>query len=125
MRLPMLILAGLCLAAQPALAEGDAAAGAEAFQQYCKQCHVPVPGDPPAAPKLAGVVGRPVGSLASFRYSEAFQARHAQRMVWTEENLGKFIRAPRRYIPGTAMQFVGVSRGAIRDDIIAYLKTLQ
>ena len=46
-------------------------------------------------------------------------------MIWTEENLRDFIRGPRDFIPGTVMQFVGIKRGSMRDDLIAYLKSID
>lgn len=109
----------------PALAgPGDAAKGEEIFMRFCKQCHLPIPGDPLAAPDLGGVVGRPVAAKTDYRYSEAFLARKEDGMVWTEENLDAFLRHPRGFIPGSIMVFKGVRRGSHRDDLIAFLKTL-
>ena len=113
------------LAGGSALAKGDVAQGEADFMQYCAQCHIPLPGDPLAAPKLNGVVGRPVASFPDYRYSDDFLARKAEGMIWTEDNLRKFIRDPRGFIPGTVMQFVGVKRSSMRNDLIAYLKSLD
>ncbi|MDF1737040.1 MAG: hypothetical protein P1U37_17245 [Minwuia sp.] len=115
----------LTLSGGTAFGAGNIDKGEAAFRQYCAQCHIPLPGDPLAAPKLDGVVGRPVAAVSDYRYSDAFLARKAEAMVWTEENLRDFIRGPREYIPGTVMQFVGIKRGSMRDDLIAYLKSLD
>lgn len=115
----------LALSAGPALAQGDAVQGEADFRQYCAQCHIPLPGDPLAAPKLNGIVGKPVASSPDYRYSDAFLARKSEGMIWTEENLRKFIRDPREFIPGTVMQFVGIKRGSMRNDLIAYLKSID
>ncbi|MDF1732822.1 MAG: c-type cytochrome [Minwuia sp.] len=115
----------LALPAGSALSAGDVEKGEAAFRKYCAQCHIPLPGDPLAAPKLNGVVGRPIADAADYRYSDAFLARKAEAMVWTEENLRDFIRGPRDFIPGTVMQFVGIKRGSMRDDLIAYLKSID
>lgn len=115
----------LALSGGSALGAGNVEKGESAFRKYCAQCHIPLPGDPLAAPKLDGVVGRPIASFADYRYSDAFLARRAEAMVWTEENLRDFIRGPRDFIPGTVMQFVGIKRGSMRDDLIAYLKSID
>lgn len=115
----------LALPAGSALSAGNVERGEAAFRKYCAQCHIPLPGDPLAAPKLNGVVGRSIAAAADYRYSDAFLARKAEAMVWTEENLRDFIRGPRDFIPGTVMQFVGIKRGSMRDDLIAYLKSID
>ena len=118
-------LLALTLGAGPALAAGDPVEGEAAFRQYCAQCHIPLPGDPLAAPKLNGVIGRPVGTFPDYRYSDAFLARKAEGMMWTEDNVRNFIRGPRDFIPGTVMQFVGIKRSSMRNDLIAYLKSIR
>jgi cytochrome c len=115
----------LALPAGSALGAGDVEKGEAAFRKYCAQCHIPLPGDPLAAPKLNGVVGRPIAAAPNYRYSDPFLARKAEGMIWTEENLREFIRGPREFIPGTVMQFVGIKRGSMRDDLIAYLKSID
>lgn len=115
----------LALSGGSALGAGNVEKGEAAYRKYCAQCHTPVPGDPLAAPKLDGVVGRPVAAFADYRYSDAFMARKSEAMVWTEENLRKFIHDPREFIPGTVMQFVGIKRTSMRNDLIAYLKSID
>jgi len=115
----------LALLAAPALAEeGDAANGEKVFNRFCKQCHIPFPGDPLAAPKLNGILGSPIASAPNYRYSDAFMAKKAEGFVWTEQNLRDFLRSPREYIPGSIMVFQGLKRGSHRDDVMAFLKSL-
>ncbi len=120
---PALLTTLLALPVAPALAEGDPVKGEKAFRQVCAQCHIPVPGDPLAAPNLNGVVGRPIAAKEDYRYSDAFMARKAEGMIWTEENISDFVRDPRGFMPGTVMQFVGVKRSSMRADVSAYLKS--
>lgn len=121
----VLLLTVLALPTGAALADGDPVRGEKFFRQVCAQCHIPLPGDPLAAPKLNGVVGRPIAAKEDYRYSDAFMARKAEGMIWTEENIADFVRAPRDFIPGTVMQFVGVKRGSTRRDVVAYLKSIK
>jgi cytochrome c len=115
----------LSLLAVPAFAgEGDLVAGQKVFGRFCKQCHVPFPGDPLAAPKLNGILDADVASFPGYRYSDAFEAKKREGMVWTEENLRDFLRDPRGFIPGSIMVFQGLKRAKHRDDVIAYLKAL-
>jgi cytochrome c len=102
----------------------DVVEGEAYFQRFCKQCHVPFPGDPLAAPKLNGVIGRPIAAADDYRYSDAFMARKEEGLVWTEQNLRDFLRDPREYIPGSIMVFEGVKRQSHRDNLIAYLRSL-
>ncbi len=68
-------LAALALAT-PVLAEGDAAKGESDFKK-CKACHMIVADDGTeiqkggkTGPNLYGVVGRPVASVADFKYGD-------------------------------------------------------
>ena len=72
-------------------------------------------------PKLRGIVGRAAGSDPAFLYSANFRAG-AQGLVWTEDNLDRFMADSRAMIPGTRM-FTRQPDAAIRRKIIAYLAT--
>lgn len=119
-----LVIASLAATA-PVHADGDVGNGAAIFEQFCRQCHVPIPGDPLAAPRLNGIVGRPVGTEPGYRYSDAFLAKRAEGLVWTEDRLESFLRDPQDAIPGTIMAFVGVKRAGSRRDLLAYLRALD
>ena len=116
---------GLSLLAAPAMADdGDAANGEKVFKRFCKQCHVPFPGDPLAATKLNGVIGTPIASSPGYRYSDAFLAKREEGFIWTEQNLRDYLRSPREFIPGSIMVFAGLKRASYRDDVVAYIKSL-
>jgi len=124
MKLGHLTLPLLLLTATPVALAGDPVSGADLFKR-CAYCHDPLPDAPLAAPNLAGVFGRPAGSVPGYKYSEAMQARNAEGLIWTEENLHKFVRHPQKFVPGTVMPFKGLKRKSMRDDLFAYLKTLK
>lgn len=120
------LLLALAIAVLPAAvqADGDVEEGGKIFKRFCKQCHVPFPGDPLAAPKLNGILDRPIAIFPDYRYSDAFMAKKEEGFVWTEQNLRDFLRSPRDFIPGSVMVFQGLKRASHRDDMIAYLKSL-
>jgi cytochrome c len=71
-------------------------------------------------PSLAGVIGRKAGTLAGFkRYSPVMKSSH---VMWNEKTLNSWLTNPDAFIPGTRMIFRGIPDGAIRADLVAYLK---
>jgi cytochrome c len=97
---------------------GDAASGKSAFAQ-CRTCHVVDPGMNRVGPSLAGIVGRPAGTVAGFKYT---QANAESGITWTEAKLNQFLEKPHRVIPKTKMIFAGIPDAQKRADMIAYLK---
>jgi len=67
-------------------------------------------------------VGRPAGSLAGFPYSDALKK---SGLVWTEDNLRKWIADSAKTIPNTLMAHVSISDPAEQIYVIEYLKTLK
>ena len=96
----------LALAA-PAFAEGDADAGAKDWKK-CKACHAIVDADGEViekggktGPNLFGVVDRAAASDPDFgKYSDELQALADGGLVWTAEELAKYIPNAREYIGG-------------------------
>lgn len=112
----------LLLSASPALAQGDAVAGAALFKSRCAVCHSVDPANPKAmAPTLAGVVGRKAGALPGARYSAAIKA---STVIWTPQTLDKFLTAPRDVIKGTNM-VIKLAKPEDRAAVIAYLGTVK
>ncbi|WP_416897745.1 MAG: c-type cytochrome [Minwuia sp.] len=104
----------LCTAAHAA----DAGNGRLLYESRCIGCHSPDANR--VGPKHRGVVGRAAGSVSSFRYSEALKD---SGIVWTPEELDRWLAGPRSMVPGTRMTF-SVRHAADRADIIAYLRRL-
>lgn len=85
----------------------------------CAVCHSAEPGAPsPAGPALAGVLGRKVGSLDDYPYSEALMKADGE---WTPEKLDAFLKDPAAVYPGTAMAFGGLAKEGDRRAVVAYL----
>jgi cytochrome c len=109
----------MMLAAAPALAEGDAAAGEKLFVK-CKTCHTLEAGKNKVGPSLAGLMGRPAASVADFNYSDAMKA---SGITWDEATLGEYLADPKGKVPGNKMVFPGMKKDEDRANLIAYLKT--
>ena len=62
-----------------------------------------------SGPHLNGVVGRPVGSVGGFSYSDAMAAHGGD---WTAEELFAFLANPKKDVPGTKMSFAGPAQAA-------------
>lgn len=103
------------------LAQADLKKGAKLFKK-CAACHKVEKGANSTGPYLYGVVGRPVGAVEGFSYSDAM-ANHGGE--WTPEALNEFLTSPKSYVPGTKMSFKGFAKPEERANIIAYLDSLD
>ncbi len=118
--LPAMLVASVILFDPGAAsAAGDPAQGKKVFKK-CKACHLLKPGRNKLGPLLLGVVGRNAGTLKNFKYSGAMRNAH---IVWTADNLDKFLADPRRFIPGNRMTAAAVRREKDRANLIAFLGT--
>jgi cytochrome c len=112
-------IAAFSFMATTALADGDAKKGEQLFNR-CKACHtIEAGGANRVGPNLHGVVGRKSASAAGYAYSDALKAKN---IVWTNENLEKWLEKPAAFVPGTKMTFIGLAKEDQREDVIAYLK---
>ena len=100
------------------------AAGQKIFDDHCAICHrlKRRQSSRVFGPNLNGVVGRPAGIVAGFLYSDALKK---SGLVWTEDNLRKWIADSAGTIPNTLMPHVSVSDPAEQIYLIEYLKTLK
>ena len=118
-----LIIAGTLSGAAPAaLAEGNAASGADLFKR-CMVCHTTDKGGANrVGPNLFGVVGRKSGTLTGYAYSRAMTGAG---IVWSEANLAPYLMSPSTVVPGTKMTFPGFAQSQQAQDVAAYLATLK
>jgi cytochrome c len=101
------------------------AAGEGAFRQ-CKTCHEVGEGaSNRTGPALNGMIGRTIGSVDGFRYSNVFQEASAAGTLWTEESMAAFLADPRGTMAGTKMAFRGVSDEADIAALIAYIQSFD
>jgi len=118
--LPAVAVVGMMATSVQADEAAMAAAGAEVFKR-CQACHSTDSSKNAFGPSLVGVVGREAASLPRFAYSEALKE---SGIVWTEDNLRKWVADNTKLVPGTRMRHVAISDAAEQDYLIAYLKTL-
>jgi cytochrome c len=104
---------------------GDAARGAFVYQ-HCYSCHTVDPNEQASlqGPSLYRVIGRRAASVAGFSYSSVLKAKGESGLVWTEDELDKFLLDPERAIPGNQMGFFGLPDARDRADLIAYLENV-
>ncbi|MEA2789346.1 MAG: cytochrome c, partial [Acetobacteraceae bacterium] len=95
------LLVGLSV---PAMAQ-DAAAGEKNFA-VCRACHQIGPGAKIGiGPVLSGIVGRKAGTYPGYAYSPA---NKDSGIVWTPEELDKYLTNPQEVVPHTKMIFPGL-----------------
>jgi cytochrome c len=130
----ILSLAGVIASAQAGFAqrpfspewsvlEAEQTAGRQVFRDHCASCHARKPNQRIAfGPNLKGVVGRKAASVPGFPYSEALKK---SGLIWTEDNLKKWIADSATMVPGTLMAHVSISDPAEQIYLVSYLKTLK
>lgn len=113
------------IAAGPAAAAGDAAAGEKIFNK-CKICHrIGEGAKNMVGPELNGLDGRKSGSVEGFNYSDA---NKNSGVVWNEKTFKDYIVDPKKEktgIPGTKMVFAGLPSEQERDDLWAYVSQFK
>jgi cytochrome c len=97
----------------------DASAGEKDFA-VCRACHQIGPTAKNAVgPPLNGIVGRKAGTYEGYVYSPA---NKDSGIVWTPEELDKYLTAPQTVVPRTKMIFPGLKEEQKRKNVIAYLQ---
>lgn len=94
--------------------------GAEVFRA-CTACHALRPEDGMrAGPSLHQIMGRKIGSLPGYTYSEGFRALD---IVWTKETIAKLFEiGPHAFTPGTKMPEQTVNRPEDRKALVEFLE---
>jgi cytochrome c len=95
---------------------GDVARGKLLFEKRCTGCHS-LDRDK-EGPRLGNVYGRPAGTVATFKYSDALRSAH---ITWNDDLLDKWLTDPDSLIPDNDMDF-HVPKADERADIIRFLR---
>jgi len=98
-------------------ASTSASPSGESLYQKCIACHSF--GYNRTGPDHCGLVGRVAGELNGFEYTDAMRS---SKIVWTVENLDRFLAAPLEVVPDTSMGFIGVDDSGQRSKLIAYIQ---
>ncbi len=102
------------------MAEADAAKGEKVWSK-CKACHKLEDGANGTGPHLYNIVGRNIGAIDGFGYSEVLASNGE---IWSYDNLNGFLEKPKDWAPGTKMSFNGLKKPTDRANLIAYLETI-
>lgn len=120
------LLTGLVLAQSPAGPRqwvtpppGDVLRGQALYQSRCTACHAVDSNK--IGPAHRGVMGRRVGGLKGYEYSDELAQ---SRLRWTPQTLNQWLFDPESLVAGQRMGFY-VDGKQERADLIAYLATLQ
>ncbi len=70
-------------------------------------------------PHLEGIVGRKAGTVEGFAYTPEFSALD---LVWTEQELDRFLQDPQALVPELCMPFRGLRKPEDRQALIEWLK---
>ncbi len=104
---------------------GNVEAGEDVFKK-CRACHDVGPdAKNKVGPQLSGIIGRKSGTVEGFAYSDANKTAGEKGLIWTEEEMFKYLEAPLTYMPKNKMAFAGLKDEQDRRDVIAYLKTFK
>lgn len=98
---------------------GDGVRGMALYQERCTACHAVDSNK--IGPAHRGVMGRRVGGLPGYKYSDEL-AR--SRLRWTPQTLNAWLEDPEQLVVGQRMGFQ-VESAQERADLIAYLATLK
>ena len=116
----LVLLAASLIANAAAAASCDVVKGQKTYQNKCGICHVANAGEASTVgPSLYQVVGREIGKIKEFSYSDVLAAANGE---WTAARLNQFLISPQTAFPGTAMPFQGLSSETDRANIICYLQ---
>lgn len=88
----------LGMTSSAALAAGDAGKGKKVYKR-CKACHaIGAKAKNKVGPVLNEVVGRKAGTYEGYKYSKLMLAAGEAGLVWTEEELNKYLTDPTKYL---------------------------
>ena len=109
-----------------ALLENADVARGQKVAKKCAACHTFNEGGAnKIGPNLYNIVGRAMGAVDGFRYSDAMKAQASEGGQWTYEKLFGFLGAPKKFLKGTSMGFSGIKSKTQRADLVVFLKSIS
>ena len=104
------------------IADADVTRG-QKLSKACAACHsFDKGGANGVGPNLYGMVNAAKQAKAGFAYSGVLNAQGGDK--WTYAELNKFLWKPKKYAPGTKMNYLGLKKPADRAAMLAYMASL-
>lgn len=104
------------------IADADVARG-QKVSKACAACHTfDNGGANGVGPNMWNIIGRAKDSVGGFTYSGTLKEQGGN--TWTYAELNKFLWKPKKYAPGTKMNYIGLKKPEDRAAMIAWLRTL-
>ena len=98
--------------------------GKKVFKK-CKSCHqIGDKAKNRSGPVLNNIMGAQAASVEGYNYSSAFKKAKKDGLIWTDEEMAKFLTKPKKYLKGTKMSFAGLKKEADTAAVIEYLKSV-
>lgn len=105
------------------LVGGADLAKGQKLSKACAACHSFDKGGPnKIGPNLFGIYNLGKGKKAGFAYSDALVAMGG---TWDVDSLNQFLWKPKKYMPGTKMNYAGMRKAEDRAAIVKYLQSLK
>ena len=95
-----------------------AATGAQLYGTHCSGCHRLTVEEHGIGPHLVGVVGRRVGAVSGYLFSDALRSLDE---VWTPTRLERFLADPGAFAPGTSKSSLSITQAEARA-IVDFIK---
>ena len=74
-------------------------------------------------PNLFGIVGKKIAVNKGFRYSSAMSRYAKKTGRWQYDNLGDYLKKPKKVVPKTKMAFAGIRKPSDLVNLIAFLRS--
>ena len=95
----------------PDTVAGVAATGAQLYDLNCNGCHSLNAEEHGRGPHLVGVVGRRIGAVDGYLFSDALRSLDE---VWTQPALERFLANPQQFAPGTSKSSLSITPAEAR-----------
>jgi cytochrome c len=104
------------------LASANADSGVKVAKK-CAACHTfDKGGAHKTGPALYNIVNRDIGSAEGYAFSDTLKGLDGN---WDYDKLAAFLKSPKTFAPGTAMNFGGIKKESQLANLIAYLRSLS
>lgn len=104
------------------LASASVERGAK-LSRACAACHTfDKGGDNRVGPNLWNIIGAKKAAVDGFAYSDALASMGG---TWGYENMNEFLWKPKKYVPGTKMNYIGLRKAEDRAAMVVWLRSLS